>query len=1049
MLLLVFCSMHAMAQRTAVYADADALYKQGLELFDKKQFVSAQKNFLTSAATTKSSLLRADATYYAAACGIELFNKDSEWLMRDFIERYPASTKVNNAWFYLGKSNFRKKKYKETIDYFEKVDVYGLDKDELAELFFKRGYSYLQLKNEEKAKTDFYEIKDVDNKYAHPANYYYSHISYREKNYGTALQGFKRLVSNETFGSVVPYYITQIYFIQSKFDLVVNEAPKLLNDSANIQKEGEINRMIGESYFNMKDFANALVWLKKTELGSGLNGQGNYVLGYCYYKTGDCNKAVPNLVKATELKDSVGQSAWYHLADCYLKLGDKAKAKNAFYGAYQLGFDKTITEDALFSFAKLSYELDFNPYNEAVRGFSKYLKEYPNSPRKDEVYNYLINVYSTTKNYEQAIKSIESLETIDPILKVTYQKLIYFRGIEFFNNNDLANAEKYFEKSMQQNSDMILNALNQYWLSEISYIRKNYTTAIDGWKKFQMINGATQLQEYDLSNYALGYAYFHRKEKDDYTNANISFRKFLLTKNKYDERKMVDATIRAADSYFMNRDFVQAADYYKTAIAANKLDVDYALYQKALCDGLNRNYNEKVTELKKIETRFPNSQYLSAALNEIADTYYNNLHDETNAITYYERILKTYPNSSFVNNCYAQLGNIYFGRKEDDKAFAYFDKFVKNDSKSEAAKEVLQQIKKIFEAKGDVEGMSAYFVSVGNPLSESQIEKAMYQAAYDAYYTRKDCDEAMPKWEAYITKFPNGRYIDEAQFNLAECAYSRKMYDKAIPGYLFIIAKPRSMYTEVALEKATYVLYKDKKYEEALPLFQQLQEMAETPANKTTGRLGAMRCAWNLKKHEVALEESNKVLATEKLTPQQITEAKYIKAKSLYEINRLDDALTEFKAMTKASKNVTGAEAFYYIAKIQFARREYKEVEKTISKLIGFEYRNEDWNNKGMLLLADTYLAKGEEADAEVILQSIIESSPKQEFLEEARKRLNDLKLKQAKEAEQKNKDADNEAMKVEYKQGQKDLDLFKEEGEKPLSNDTIIVNPLQQKENE
>jgi len=252
--LILSCPSVFNAQRTAIYADPDALYKKGLELFDKKQYASAQKHFQDFAVAARSSLLKADAQYYAAACGIELFNKDSEWLMREFIEKNPSSPRINSAWLYLGRSNFRKKKYKETLEYLEKVDIYKLDKDELAELYFKKGYSYLQKGEDAGAKKEFYEIKDVENKYSFPANYYYSHISYKEKNYDVALQGFKKLVGNETFGSVAPYYITQIYFIQGKYQDVVKEAPKLLDDSANVQKEGEINRMIGESYFNMKDF---------------------------------------------------------------------------------------------------------------------------------------------------------------------------------------------------------------------------------------------------------------------------------------------------------------------------------------------------------------------------------------------------------------------------------------------------------------------------------------------------------------------------------------------------------------------------------------------------------------------------------------------------------------------------------------------------------------------------------------------------------------------------------------------------------------------------
>lgn len=1021
-LFVFFCSI-AFSQKTAAYTNNDLLYKQGLELFDKKQFVQAQKNFSDYIVLGKSKIFKSEAYFYSAACAIELFNKDGEWQMKQFVEKQPESNKINIANFYLAKSNFRKKKYKETVDFFEKVDVYSLDKEQLAELYFKRGYSLLETGNESKAKTDFYEIKDIDNKYAFPANYYFSHISYKEKNYEIALQGFNRLINNETFGSVVPYYITQIYFIQGKYEQVVKEAPTLLKDSANIQKENEINRMIGESYFNLKKYNDALTYLKKTNLNSE-NKEGNYALGYCYYKINDWKNAIINLEKITANKDSLAQNAWYHLADCYLKINEKLKSKNAYQNAYQLSFDEKIKEDALYSFAKLSYELDFSPFNDAVKAFTKYLKEYPESSKKEECYNFLINVYSTSKNYSQAISSIESLGTMNPILKLTYQKLIYFKGVEYFNNSEIDLAEEQFKKSLQQNADLKLNALNQYWLGEISYIRKDYSTSIDLWKKFQLMNGASQLTEYDLSNYALGYSYFQRKEKEDYTNANISFRKFLLTKNVYDENKIIDARIRIGDSYFMNRDYAQASENYNLAIEKNKLDVDYCLYQKALCDGLNKKYDDKIKALKKIENDFPASNYLSAALKEIADTYYNGLKDQENAILYYNNILKNYPESSFAPNCYAQLGNIYYERKDDDKALDYFDKFVKYDSKSDAAKDILEAIKKIFTEKGKIDEMENYFNSIGNPLSENQLEKASYVAAYDAFYNQKNCDLAMSKWESYITKFPNGKYINEAKFSYSECAYDKNIFEKALPGYLYIIEKPRGIYSEISLTKASYLYYKDKKYKEALPLYLQMQDAAESPSNKNLAKLGAMRCAFYLNDFETALTECTKVLNIEKISPQQLAEAKYIKAKSLFETNRFDDAMLEFKAITKSAKNISGAEAYYHIAKIQFIKKDYKEVEKTINKLIGYEYSNDDWNNKGIILLSDAYIAKGDDADALVILETLIDNKPKQEYIDEAIKRLEIIKAKETEKAE-KEKQAPQSDMKIKFNQTENDANLL------------------------
>jgi tetratricopeptide (TPR) repeat protein len=58
------------------------------------------------------------------------------------------------------------------------------------EWFMKEQYS--------KAKPLFAEIKDIENTYAAPATYYYSHIAYLEKKYEIALEGFKKFSKNST-----------------------------------------------------------------------------------------------------------------------------------------------------------------------------------------------------------------------------------------------------------------------------------------------------------------------------------------------------------------------------------------------------------------------------------------------------------------------------------------------------------------------------------------------------------------------------------------------------------------------------------------------------------------------------------------------------------------------------------------------------------------------------------------------------------------------------------------------------------------------------------
>ena len=100
---------------------------------------------------------------------------------------------------------------------------------------------------------------------------------------------------------------------------------------------------------------------------------------------------------------------------------------------------------------------------------------------------------------------------------------------------------------------------------------------------------------------------------------------------------------------------------------------------------------------------------------------------------------------------------------------------------------------------------------------------------------------------------------------------------------------------------------------------------------------------------------------------------------------------------------------------------DYKEVEKSVNKLIGYEYSNDDWNNKGMLLMADSYTAKGDLADAQVILETIIDGKPKQIYLDEANAKLQALKAKQA-EKQGPPGEAKPEEMKLQNNENESDL---------------------------
>ena len=130
----------------------------------------------------------------------------------------------------------------------------------------------------------------------------------------------------------------------------------------------------------------------------------------------------------------------YQIADSYQKSGKLLPARSAFYRASEMKSVEKIQEDALYNFAILSFKVDINPYDESVKALENYLRKYPKSNRKDDIYQCLVNVYSNTSNYLKALESLELLPSKDTKLKAVYQVIAYNYGVELFLKNKYREA---------------------------------------------------------------------------------------------------------------------------------------------------------------------------------------------------------------------------------------------------------------------------------------------------------------------------------------------------------------------------------------------------------------------------------------------------------------------------------------------------------------------------------------------------------------------------------------------------------------------------------
>ncbi len=1014
------------AQQTTVYTHSSSIYQEAVDLFDKEKFGAAVSKFerVLETEENQTSELYANASFYKALCALELFNRNAEHLLEEFIQNYPESPKVREAYFLLGRYNYRKKKWEKVLNWYAFVDPFNLSAKDKAEFYFRRGYAYLQLDQTEEASRNFYEIKDTDNWFYAPANYYYGHIAYSNGQYETALTTFKRLENHPKFSVVIPYYISQILFLQEKYAEVIEYASPLL-ELPKLKREAEISRIIAESYYQEEKYSEAIpFFLRYKKEGTNFTRDDIYQLANSYYNIGEYKEATNEFSKLIYTKDALAQISAYYLANAYLKIDNKKAAKEAFKKAHEVNIDQEIAEESFFSFAKLAYELSFDPYNEAVKAFLAYLNEYPNSDRADIVNDYLVNIYLSSQNYSTAIASLENIENKSVQLREVYQQLVFNSAIEAFQNKRYAEAIEKLEQSIADPVNQELTTLAHYWMAEAHYRQKDFDQSINQYTTFIFKPQAILYSEFQLAHYGLGYAFFKNK---DYKNAAKWFRKYVDFEKNKNAEKTNDAFIRIGDAYFITKDYYISLEYYQKAIEIGKRDVDYALYQYAMAQGVLKNTDEQIKLLEKLVVDYPESNYNDAAQYQLGKTY-TNQGDNEKALAYYNAVIKNKKYSSFRKKALLGVGTLMYNQGNDQEALNAFKTVVTENPSYADSKEAITGIENIYAEQGNIDAYEEYINQLSfMDISDGALDSLNYESA-ERVYMNGDCNKAVEQLEKYLNRFAHPIFELPAHFYAAECLFKKNERDAALIHYNEVLSLAFNRYTELSAVKAAYINYEKDDYENAYEKYQILLSVAEYKENQRAAIVGLTRTSFQKAEYDTTLKYSKEILQFEKLNESLKYEAWHYRAKSFYANQSIDSALVYFELLSSQSQNQNASEAQYIIAKTHFENGDFQQAENEVFELVNKSPSYENWLAKGLILLADIYEAKEDYFQAQATLESIVvnfEGDPS--IKQEAETKLERIKeLQQPKEPE--------ETEPIEIDMGETDGDyngLFKEE--KPI----------------
>lgn len=992
-------------------AERQKEYERGVELMEKNKYSSAQRvfrDFLKGNRLAVNDEYVVKAYYYDAVCAQMLHNADAKYKLEKFISSYPQSREISMAYFYLGNYYYGEKDYGKALGEYRKAERSQINPDKLNEYEFKFGYSFLQTGNSKKAQEYFARVMIDSSLYTNTATYYYAHIMYEEGKYEVALSNFEKLLTDNKFSKIVPYYIAQIYFHLNKDNELIALAPELINNS-NDTRKAEIEQMVAEVYYKQGEYAKALEHYENAN--ATIPNKNAYQMGYCNYQIKEYSKAVSHFSLCIMEADSIAQNALYHVGDIYLKQNKKQEAIPMFLQAAKLDFNHKITEDALYNYAKLTCEMGNSHYNESIKSFHDYLAKYPKTEKKAEINEILSNLYFSVRNYKSALEMIEKMTDRTPEINEAYQRVAINRGIELFNERKYTQAITEFSKAIKTNTKPLYTAQALYLRGECKYRIKDYAEAKVDLNKFVKHYQSNESGYYKQALYTLGYTQMKLKE---YKQSTLTFTEFLLnTEYEEDKQWINDVNIRIADNYFIQKSYKDAIAFYNKAIDANADNADYAMYQKGLSYGALCLYQNKIDCMNMLMSRYPKSDYVLTSNFEIANTFLLNDEQEL-ALKFYTVFINKYPNSSYTKEALLKIGIINYNLSRDKEALESLDKVLKEYPGTAESRDALLTIKNIYLNQNRVDEYFNY-VKQNTKVAISNVEQdsIMFTTA-EARYMEGDCQTAIPSFESYLSKFPNGLFSLTANYYLADCHMRSGSMWKALPYYEYVAKQSKSQYTEVALLNVANISYNIKNYKKSNDYFKKLAAVSEIESNILHANIGIMR-TWYLQQDYLnTIESATTLLQHDKLTIDISEEAHYMIATSYYHLGDTAAARLAFEPMKLSNNGAYVGEAYYREAEAHYQRKDMKRAEQVIETIAASPV-SDYWLAKSFILWADIYYSEGNRLQAKQTLQSIIENYDGEDLVAEATKKYEaiDSEEKNEKEAQEKEiqemKDKDNE----------------------------------------
>jgi tetratricopeptide (TPR) repeat protein len=619
-------------------------YKIALVEYDRVVSDSAKNEY------TDDSLLGSGWCYYLLEKYEEADKRFSKLLM-DF----PQSDLALQAYYKLGKSNFKRENYQKVIEvYKEFIKKYPQYKgEEIEEIYFLLGQSYLWLKKYKEAEESFEKLILL---------YPQSGIIFQAK-----------------------YYKSLCLFNQDKYEETIENLEELISEEegrVDNKQRAEAQYLLSRCWINLREYNKAskeLEDLKQYKTSNPLIFEKSiFDLGLTYSIQGDKEKAILKFQEFIEKypKSKLIESAHFKLSECLFDLKKYKLVLNELEGI--------STVDALYLKIKTFEQL--GDQEGEIFALEELIKRYPKNEFSQEAYFKLGNYYYNQKKYKEAVgefsKVIEFFPSSDFITE-SY----YWIGWSYFKLADYQKANEYFKRVEERGKNLGLRQKAQFMAAESLYNLKDYSKAREEYENF--------IQEYPQSElaanaqYAIAWSFLENKDIED------SIREFKKITQFYPDCKYIEESqFIIGKSYFLlgEKDKAEVelekfADKHKES--EFREEALYLLSQRYLEE---EKWIDTIIRLERLIREYPHTRYLSQALYGLCLSYFKKDEYEK-AIKEGEKYLKDFGDLQFVADVLYIKAVCWEKLKNQEKAISDYQNLISKFPKSSYIEKTKERLK--------------------------------------------------------------------------------------------------------------------------------------------------------------------------------------------------------------------------------------------------------------------------------------------------------------------------------------------------------------------